>query len=74
MSIKNWDLRRVGLWCLFPAMIAVAIVLPQVLLPIFLTFALVILLEIVAAISLISPRFVFSEYGTGLPPRSPPTR
>lgn len=74
MTIKNWDLRKVGLWCLFPAVIAVAIVLPQVLLPIFLTFALVIFLEIAAAISFIPPRCVFSEYCAGLRPRSPPTR
>ena len=74
MSIESWDIWKIGIWCLFPAFVVVAIILPAILLPIFLTFTLILILEILFVFSLNPQQLVCTAHHFEIRPRSPPNR
>jgi hypothetical protein len=74
LSLESWDFQAIVLWCLFPAFVIVAVILPPTLLLLLLTFTLVIIPEIVFTFAVTAEQLVYASYRTGLRPRSPPVR
>jgi hypothetical protein len=79
MSIDRRDIRKIGIWFLLLEFAFVAIILPLLSTDApdaftAVTFTLILILEILFALSLKPPRFVCAAYRFGIPPRSPPTR
>jgi hypothetical protein len=74
MSIESRDIWKIGIWCLFPVFVVVAIILPAIFLPLLLTFTLILILEILFVFSLNPQQLVYTAYHFEIRPRSPPNR
>ncbi len=73
-SIKCFVPHSFALRWLFPALVAVAVLSPPILLSLVLVYTLTIVLEIVAGISPTEAQEAFPGYRMGISPRSPPAR
>ena len=79
MSIDSRDIRKIGIWFLLLAFVFVVIALPLLSVdapdaataP---TFTLILILEILFALSLNPQQLVCTAYQFGIHPRSPPNR
>ena len=79
MSIENQDIRKVGIWFLMLAFAFVAVMLPLLSADApdavtAVTFTLILILEILFALSLNPQQLVYTAYRFEIRPRSPPTR
>jgi membrane protein YdbS with pleckstrin-like domain len=76
MSIEHQDIRKIGIWFLLLAFVFGAIILAADAPPavISVTFTLLLVLEILFALSLNPPQLVSSGYHFGIRSRSPPKR
>jgi ABC-type Na+ efflux pump permease subunit len=79
MSIESRDLWKIGIWFLLLAFVFVAIILPLLTTDTpdavtAVTFTLILILEILFALSLNPQQLVCTAYHFGIPPRSPPNR
>ncbi len=79
MSMYSHDIRKIGIWFLLLSFVFVAIALPLLSVDapdaaIAVTFALILILEILFALSLDPQQLVRTAYHFGIRPRSPPNR
>jgi len=77
MSIESRDIRKIGTWFLLLAFAFVAIILPLLSADApdavtTVTFALILILEILFVFSLNPRQMICAGYRFGIPPRSPP--
>jgi hypothetical protein len=66
------NIHAIERWFLFPAMVVVAVALPQILLPLFLAFSFVVLLTAISASHIVILQPVRTGNSARLRPRSPP--
>ena len=71
-SIERWDLPGFGIWCLLPALVIVATVLPALFLPLILAFTPIISLTVVCEVSIAALQPGCAGYDLGIRARSPP--
>ena len=79
MAIEHRDIRKIGIWFLLLAFVFVAIILPLLSTDApdavtAVTFTLVLILEILFALSLNTQQLVCTAHHFGIRPRSPPNR
>ena len=67
------DLQKIGFWCLMPAALLTAIILPTLLLPLVLTVSLIVIQEILSVFSFASPQCASINCHATLRLRSPPS-